>query len=173
MVWKYWRNKKGDVHDILIQFNPFFNLDSKILTLLRCYRKSLKWPKEQHLCTSDRKPTPPTSIQAGIVSKLFHWTALAVGGCTFPAVCARSVWLFILKFKQDHSCDPMQSGGPWSVFTNHSLCLKGRCDKCSGVVGHSQGEVFFLSFFLFYFSNAKRHLQNVVSLDNMKPGTPC
>lgn len=41
----------------------------------------------------------------------------------------------------------MQFGGPWSVFTNHSLCLKGSCDKCSGVVGHSQGEVFFLSFF--------------------------
>lgn len=87
--------------------------------------------------TSGRKLTAPTSIQAAIVSKLFHWTALAVGGCTFPAVCARSVWLFVLKFKQDHSCDPLQSGGPCSVFTNHSLCLKGCCDKCIGEAGHS------------------------------------
>lgn len=170
MVWKYWRNKKGAVHDILIQFNPFFNLDSKILTLLRCYRKSLKWPKEQHLCRHFRQKTNPANLHPS--RNRFQ---------TFPLDCISRRWVYLSSCL----CSLCLTVHPevqtrsqlWPDAVRRTLvCVYQpqfvfavRCDKCSGVVGHSQGEVFFLS----YFSNAKRHLQNVASLDNMKPGTPC
>lgn len=88
-------------------------------------------------------------------------------GVPSPAVCARSVWLFVLKFKQDHSCDPLQSGGPYSVFTKHSLCSKGRCDKCVVAAGYSRSDI--LSFYICIILN---NSFKYVGVDNKKPETP-